>query len=78
MLLLKVHKGHLTRSYVHMAIQNTVYDKTFEGENFFADLVQPRMFSREIFPSKFFSDNIASCSSLFLVVQIMVYKEYRE
>ena len=57
----------------------TVYDKTFEGENFcgfrrFGSTVN--VFPR-IFPSKFFSNNIASSSSLFLVVQIMVYKEYR-
>ena len=54
--------------------------KHSRGKTFvvFADLAQPRMFSHEIFPSKFFSNNIALSSSLFLVVQSMVCKEYRD
>ena len=57
----------------------TVYDKTFEGENFrgFRGFDSTANVFPRIFPSKFFSNNIASSSSLFLVVQIMVYKEYR-
>ena len=57
----------------------TVYDKTFEGENLrgFRGFGSTANVFARIFPSKFFSNNIASSSSLFLVVQIMVYKEYR-
>ena len=56
----------------------TIYDKTFEGEHFrgFRGFGSTANFFPRIFPSKFFSNNIASSSNLFLVVQIMVYKEY--
>ena len=53
----------------------TVYDKTVEGENFRGFDSTANVFPR-IFPFKFFSNNIASSCSLFLVVQIMaLYKE---
>ena len=70
---LKVRK--IRKPQIFMAIPTTVYDKTFEGENFRGFDSIANVFPR-IFPSKFFSNNIASSCSLFLVVQtIALYKE---